>query len=171
MKLSKNSTCNNRNNGLFRKKVTRKKCKTCTLKAIKHCWMKIKKSYMNGKTSVSMDQKTTSRCQCSTKWLTSATYSLWKTQLHNILGEIEIRFLKLLWKCKVSRLAKINLKIKKRPNLLLSFIRTLCNCSYFENTVRQFPQMLNRIILWSRNFILVIYPREMKMHVSIRTCT
>ena len=165
MKFRKNSTCNNRNNGLFRKKLTRKKCKTCTLKAIKHCWMKIKKSYMNGKTSIFMEYKTTARCQCSTNWLTSTTHSLWKTQLHDILAEIEIRFLKLLWKCKVSRLAKINLEIKKRPNLLWSFIRTLCNCSYFKNTVRQFPQMLSRILLWSSNFTL-LYTQEKWKHMS-----
>lgn len=82
-------------------------CKTCTLKTIKHCWQKLKTTYING------DLYYVHGLEGSMLYnVNSLQIDLWFNTipikiLADIFVELNKIVLKLVWNCKAPRIAKI----------------------------------------------------------------
>ena len=84
------------------------------LKTTKHCWKKLKKNEINGKTSRvhGQEDSTLLRCQHCPKGSTDSAQSLWKVQ-QPFPTEVEKPILKFIWNCKGPQIAKTVLKKNK----------------------------------------------------------
>lgn len=91
-----------------------KKKSTCPLKTTKHWWKKLKKTYINGKTSCvhGLEDGNTShidfQVQCNP----------YQNPSRSFFGEIDKRILKFIWKCKGFIIVNTILKKRKKVGRL-----------------------------------------------------